>query len=213
MARNGEDLALLLDVTLDRPLVRRERAIDGARFLYLEDHPLCPVDDAVRAPIEAVVEALEAAGAAVDRRSALLPDLAEQHDTYMRMLQIALFKGAPGPQGQVASAAQLGTAFVGCPESAADAAYRAALAEGRPTVMTRAISGRPARGRQPPPPGAKLRPDRSGYPIAYDAGKALNAAAKARGEAGFGAQWAGQGPPSPGSCRRARWCARWPGLR
>jgi amidase len=105
MARNGEDLALLLDVTLDRPLVRRERAIDGARFLYLEDHPLCPVDDAVRAPIEAVVEALEAAGAAVDRRSALLPDLAEQHDTYMRMLQIALFKGAPGPQGQVASAA------------------------------------------------------------------------------------------------------------
>ncbi|WP_292963019.1 amidase family protein [Novosphingobium sp. UBA1939] len=105
MARNGEDLALLLDVTLDRPLVRRECAIGGARFLYLEDHPLCPVDDAVRAPIEAVVEALEAAGAAVDRRSALLPDMAEQHDTYMRMLQIALFKGAPGPQGQVASAA------------------------------------------------------------------------------------------------------------
>ena len=33
------------------------------------------------------------------------------------------------------------------------------------------------------------------YPIAYDAGKSLNAAAKAVGEAGYGAQWAGQGPP------------------
>ncbi len=31
------------------------------------------------------------------------------------------------------------------------------------------------------------------YPIAYDAGKALNEAAKAAGETGFGAQWAGQG--------------------
>ena len=33
------------------------------------------------------------------------------------------------------------------------------------------------------------------YPIAYDAGKALHAAAKAKGEYGFGAQWAGQGAP------------------
>ena len=31
------------------------------------------------------------------------------------------------------------------------------------------------------------------YPIAYDAGKALHAAAKARGEAGYAAHWAGQG--------------------
>jgi len=33
------------------------------------------------------------------------------------------------------------------------------------------------------------------YPIAYDAGKALNAAGKSRNEAGYGAQWAGQGAP------------------
>ena len=40
--------------------------------------------------------------------------------------------------------AQLGTAFVGCPESAADAGYRAALfsAASEHTAMTRAISGR-----------------------------------------------------------------------
>ena len=33
------------------------------------------------------------------------------------------------------------------------------------------------------------------YPRAYDAGKALNAAAKAKGETGYGAQWAGQAAP------------------
>jgi nitronate monooxygenase len=47
-----------------------------------------------------------------------------------------------------AIAAQLGTAFVACPESSADAAYREALAgpTTMDTVMTSAISGRPARG-------------------------------------------------------------------
>lgn len=99
-----------------------------------------------------------------------------------------------------AAAAQLGTAFIGCDESAADAAYRAALmgAAAAHTRMTAAISGRPARclanrftdwaetHPQAQPPA---------YPIAYDAGKALNAAAKAAGEAGFGTQWAGQGAP------------------
>ena len=46
-----------------------------------------------------------------------------------------------------AAAAQLGTAFVGSPESAADEGYRAALASGAAhhTVMTAGISGRPAR--------------------------------------------------------------------
>ncbi|MDE2479018.1 MAG: nitronate monooxygenase, partial [Betaproteobacteria bacterium] len=36
------------------------------------------------------------------------------------------------------------------------------------------------------------RPGIPAYPVAYDAAKALHAAAKARGESGFGAQWAGQ---------------------
>lgn len=31
--------------------------------------------------------------------------------------------------------------------------------------------------------------------MTYDAGKALNLAAKGAGESGFGAQWAGQGAP------------------
>jgi nitronate monooxygenase len=36
------------------------------------------------------------------------------------------------------------------------------------------------------------RPRTPDYPIAYDAGKALHAAAKAKGDFGYGAQWAGQ---------------------
>ena len=98
-----------------------------------------------------------------------------------------------------ASAAQLGTAFVACPESSADAGYRAALLgpASRHTVMTAAISGRPARclPTGSPPWARRSRTILPAYPIAYDAGKALNAAAKAAGESGYGAQWAGQGAP------------------
>jgi nitronate monooxygenase len=98
-----------------------------------------------------------------------------------------------------AVAAQLGTAFIGCPESSADAAYRAALFSpgAAHTEMTRVLSGRPARclpnrfvewGQNT----ILTPPD---YPIAYDAGKALHQLAKTHGEGGYGAQWAGQGAP------------------
>ncbi|TCL08717.1 nitronate monooxygenase [Shimia isoporae] len=97
-----------------------------------------------------------------------------------------------------AVAAQLGTAFIDTDESAADAGYRAALrqAGAGSTVLTRVISGRAARclsnrfvvlGEAL---GEVSAPD---YPVAYDIGKALNAAAKNAGEAGYGAQWAGTG--------------------
>lgn len=93
---------------------------------------------------------------------------------------------------------QMGTAFVLCPESAANDAYRQALKseQARSTVMTSAISGRPARcitndfchlvrefTHDTIPP----------YPLTYALGKALAAAAAAKGAHGFGAQWAGQG--------------------
>ncbi len=98
-----------------------------------------------------------------------------------------------------AIAAQLGTAFVACPESSADAAYRAALSSdaAHHTTMTTAISGRPARGlaNRFTAWGADTTAQAPDYPRTYDAGKALNAAAKAVGETGFGAQWAGQGAP------------------
>ena len=99
-----------------------------------------------------------------------------------------------------ASAAQLGTAFVACDESAADEGYRRALFSdaAHHTVMTRAISGRPARclANRFTALGERVEPsDVPCYPLAYDAGKALHAAAKATGEYGYGAQWAGQGAP------------------
>jgi nitronate monooxygenase len=99
-----------------------------------------------------------------------------------------------------AGAAQLGTAFIACPESIADAGYREALASdaAHHTVMTRAISGRPARclRNRFTLLGAGILPGQiPAYPIAYDAGKALNATAKAGHESGYGAQWAGQGAP------------------
>ncbi|WP_321782575.1 nitronate monooxygenase [Paraburkholderia sp. J94] len=97
-----------------------------------------------------------------------------------------------------ASAAQLGTAFVSCPETSIDDGYRQALlgAAAEHTTFTRAISGRAARSivnkftqLEHEEGSPKTVP---AYPITYDAGKALNAAAKAKGEFGYGAQWAGQ---------------------
>ena len=95
-----------------------------------------------------------------------------------------------------AAAAQLGTAFIGCPESVADTAYRERLALGGETVMTAAISGRPARclsNAFTEWAGDIPAGEIPAYPCAYDLGKALNAAAKARGVTTFGAQWAGAG--------------------
>jgi nitronate monooxygenase len=100
-----------------------------------------------------------------------------------------------------AQAAQLGTAFIACPESSADQYHRDALfgPGAALTEMTALISGRPARclpNRFTALKDAELAglaiPD---YPIAYDAGKALAAAGKAKGDGGYGAQWAGQGAP------------------
>jgi nitronate monooxygenase len=69
-------------------------------------------------------------------------------------------------------------------------------------VMVRAISGRPARclaNRFTAWAAANAVADAEipAYPVAYDLGKALHAAAKvaATKEFGFGAQWAGQGAP------------------
>jgi nitronate monooxygenase len=97
-----------------------------------------------------------------------------------------------------AAAAQLGTAFVACPESAASPSYRAALLQQPPlpTQLTAVISGRPARGlvnrfmRDIDQPG---RPPVAAYSRAYAAGKALVAAAQQAGDPGFAVQWAGTG--------------------
>jgi nitronate monooxygenase len=99
-----------------------------------------------------------------------------------------------------AAAAQLGTAFILCPESAANAAYRENLRSARAgtTRLTAALSGRPARGmvnRLITHGEAAGAPLPAAYPVAYDAAKQLHAAAAAAGNHEFAAQWAGQGAP------------------
>lgn len=96
--------------------------------------------------------------------------------------------------------AQLGTAFILCPESAANAAYRSALLSPRAetTAVTAAISGRPARGlvnRLYTDAGSASAPSLPDYPLTYDTAKALHAAASAKGNNDFAVQWAGQGAP------------------
>jgi nitronate monooxygenase len=99
-----------------------------------------------------------------------------------------------------AAGAQLGTAFILCPESAANASYRAAMQSPRVeiTAITTAISGRPARGlvnRLFTDVGSPQAPALPDYPITYDAAKALHVAALAKGCEDFAVQWAGQGAP------------------
>jgi len=99
-----------------------------------------------------------------------------------------------------AAAVQMGTAFIGCPESLADAHYRQWLQSDAAwhTVMTRALSGRPARTLKSAFTElartintAEVAP----YPYAYDMAKQLHKLAKAHGHHGYGAYWAGQGAP------------------
>ncbi|WP_454743513.1 NAD(P)H-dependent flavin oxidoreductase [Cupriavidus necator] len=97
-----------------------------------------------------------------------------------------------------AVAAQMGTAFILCPESSANGSYRENLKSERAAVtqLTAVLSGRPARGMvnrliaHGEAPGSPVPAD---YPVAYDAAKQLSAAAVKRGNNEFAAQWAGQG--------------------
>lgn len=98
-----------------------------------------------------------------------------------------------------ASAAQLGTAFILCPESAANTQYRAALrtTKAYQTAVTAVISGRPARGlvNRMHQEIARFSADLPSYPAVYSAGKALHMAASKQGSADFAAHWAGQSAP------------------
>ncbi len=97
-----------------------------------------------------------------------------------------------------AVAVQMGTAFVLCPESSANAGYRANLSRGAGvnTEITAAISGRPARGivnRAHTEIEPDNRVDIPDYPLTYDAMKQLAAVACEQGEEGYAAHWAGTG--------------------
>jgi nitronate monooxygenase len=115
-----------------------------------------------------------------------LPQIAAGGIMGPRQVQAVLAAGA--------AAAQCGTAFLRSPESGAHPLHKAALADPRyaATAVTRAFSGRPARGLvnefivdHPDAPPA--------YPEINNATRPLRAAAAARGDTGRMSLWAGQG--------------------
>ncbi|HKW54026.1 MAG TPA: nitronate monooxygenase [Stellaceae bacterium] len=98
-----------------------------------------------------------------------------------------------------AAAAQLGTAFLVCPESGAPAAHKQAILAAREdrTVITRAFSGRPARGIANAFM-AKLAGREDvilPYPLQNMLTRAMRTAAAKGGDAGFLSLWAGTGAP------------------
>jgi nitronate monooxygenase len=95
-----------------------------------------------------------------------------------------------------ASAVQLGTAFLFCPEAKILPPHRAALKAVRDdsTVMTNVMSGRPARGivnrvMREIGPISDIVPE---FPLAAGALAPLHAKAQAQGSGDFSTMWAGQ---------------------
>lgn len=93
-----------------------------------------------------------------------------------------------------AAAVQLGTAFVQCKSSSANAAYRKALFSQKITQISASLSGRPARGL----PGTwhtqidgPHRPTVPAYPYSYDLAKQLMSIASQHDDFSYGAFWAG----------------------
>jgi len=107
MARCAADLRRALDVlagpeaedaagmafTLAPP--RRETLADY-RVLVLTDHPLTPTDSEIAGAVDNLARRLEALGASVRRAHDRLPNLADQHAIYQRLLNTAISRGAPG---------------------------------------------------------------------------------------------------------------------
>jgi nitronate monooxygenase len=91
-----------------------------------------------------------------------------------------------------ARAAQIGTAFLRTPEAATSAPHRAALAESRPTALTRAFTGRRARGLVNRFMVEHEAEAPSAYPHVNHVTAPLRAAARAAGDAESINLWAGE---------------------
>lgn len=99
-----------------------------------------------------------------------------------------------------AVAAQLGSAFILCPESAASEGYRQMLRSERAaqTCLTSGLSGRPARGIVNEfishcEMAGSVTP--AAYPLAYDGAKQIISAAAKQGNNEYAAYWTGQAAP------------------
>lgn len=93
-----------------------------------------------------------------------------------------------------ASGVQLGTAFITCPESGAAPAYKAALrtASDDATIITRALSGRPARGLPNALTESLQEAELLPFPLQHAATSPLRGAGSAKGDLRYMTLWAGQ---------------------
>ncbi|MEV0075864.1 nitronate monooxygenase [Nocardia neocaledoniensis] len=91
-----------------------------------------------------------------------------------------------------AAAGQLGTAFLRCPEAGTNAVHRAAIGSAEPTMLTRAFTGRRARGIRNSFLEAHTATAPAAYPEIHYATAPLRAAARAAGNSDDVNLWAGQ---------------------
>lgn len=154
-----------------------------------------------------IAQGVEAGG---HRGSFLSDDLNEQLGTFALVPQIidavtipviaaggiADARGVAAAMALGASGAQIGTAYLLCPEALTTAVHRAALKSdaARVTALTNLFTGRPARGivnrimRELGPISAVAPP----FPLATSAVMPLRAKAESQGSADFSPLWAGQ---------------------
>ena len=106
LARNAADLERALAVLAGPDLEdaqawqlalppKRHAGIAGHRVLVLSTHPSARTAREVSSAVEHVAARLADAGAQVEHRSALLPNLADMHDTYTGLLMPTVTRGNP----------------------------------------------------------------------------------------------------------------------
>src|SRR3954449_5706697 len=105
---------------------------------------------------------------------------------------IATGRGVAAVLAAGAAAAQIGTAFMRCPEAGTSAPHREALASSRPTGLTRAFSGRLASAIAPRRQAEDSEAAPLAYPEVHHVTAPLRAHARKAGDADLINLWAGQ---------------------
>ena len=106
MARSAEDLDLALQITAGPDAHQatayrlqlpppRHAALGAYRVLVLDQHPLVPTSDSIRAAIAERATRLEALGCRIGRSSPHLPDLVQTADTFVELLMAQLSADEP----------------------------------------------------------------------------------------------------------------------
>ncbi|MFD6391403.1 nitronate monooxygenase [Nocardia sp. NPDC055029] len=154
-------------------LIAQGAEAGGHRACFLDD----PADDAVDPP--GLLTLIQLLTAVTDR-----PIVAAGG--------IATAAGLAGVLAAGAAAAQLGTALLRCPEAGTNAVHRAALGSAEPTMLTRAFTGRRARGIRNRFLTEHTATAPAAYPEIHYATAPLRAAGRAAGNPDDVNLWAGQ---------------------